>query len=95
MGKGGGMATLSYSDLLVQAQQGLQQGYATSSTAQYVGGAIGGGLIGGWNLGYSPSTNTIAYYQSPQPNSTQTRNLPILERLRSEIKDWHGEVLKV
>lgn len=45
-----------------------------------------------WQLGYSPSTNLYQYYQTPQP---QNRNLPILERLRSEIKDWHGEVLKV
>ena len=47
---------------------------------------------GMWNLGYSPSTNTMQYYQTQQP---QNRNTPILERLRSEIKEWHGEVLKV
>ena len=83
---------------------------STSDTASAIGGLLGGSNITlsdyatqlqncwvstgtqQWQLGYSPSTQQYQYYQSPQP---QNRNLPILERLRSEIKDWHGEVLKV
>lgn len=49
-----------------------------------------------WNIGYSPSANTLHYYQSQQSQQPQqSNNGTILERLRSEIKNWHGEVLKV
>jgi hypothetical protein len=96
MGKGGGMATQGLTNYFgPSAIGGLLGGANTINASDYANQLSNIYVSSGtqqWQIGYSPSTNQYQYYQSPQP---QNRNLPILERLRSEIKDWHGEVLKV
>lgn len=102
MGKGGVMASLAsnFGTLGGALYGGSLAGSVVtqeSMSAMMQQAYINASSTVGWQIGYSPSTNTVQYYRQDEVGSQSkvARKGPILERLRAEIKEWHGDVLKV